>query len=788
MQDFNQALAFCNALTGNQAETTIFDFRAIHDQRKDIPAIPFRGTLNECWQSITHYNSQGYGCFAVINQLDGQGRDLANVQSVRAHFVDLDNLSAMENLKRAGEWYPAPSFAVQSSPNKAHVYWPVLPYQDNDRFTLVQRKLNQFFDADKRIIDATRVMRLPGTFHQKGEPVLVTCWSLNGFGYVSDTTTIETNLAHVNVIESFSSRHELGDAELAAPSLEWLKYTLQNIDPNDLDRGDWISFSAAFKQSGWSLADPDTLFQIWSEWCGKYEFNDVGENLKQWNSIKETQVGWKSIMHRVPAVAGQILLAEKKQPAPSPNDTNSPQNAPPDPIVNNQLPNAPQKPTAPPMPVPEMDCKGELLTDIEQKQWFKDCVFIERFGQILTPSGRMMNATAFNGAFGGKKFIIDEQAKVVNEPWQAALRSTLWTVPKADHIRFLPHKPYLDIDSDELGRKGVNTYKPALITSRAGDATPFLNHLAKILPVQSDQKILLDFFAHNIKYPGHKIPWAPLIQSAEGVGKGVFKAVMRHAMGGPYVYWPKAKEMAESGSKFNAWMRAKLFILVDEVRTDERRDMIEILKDFISEKEIEIQGKGSDQDKEDNYSNWMFFSNWKDAIPVNKNGRRFSINYSVLQSAEQILNAGMNDDYFNWFFTWLETGGGLEIVTDYFLNYQIERGAIPMRAPVTSSTVEALRQSRGPLEQLVIDAIDDQLPGFRGGYVSAQAVVNRIKASGARSVSPKTIAVILESLGMVNIGRAARMYIQEDINTRSQLYHMNAQANINDFGRWQGYE
>ena len=777
VQDFNQASAFTNALGGG-----VFDFRAIHDQRKDIPAIPFRGTLDECWGSIVNYNNQGYGCFAVVNQLDGNGRELTNVQSVRAHFVDLDNLNAMINMQRASQWQPAPAFAVQSSPNKAHVYWPVQPYCDNDRFTLVQRKLVQFFDGDPRIIDATRVMRLPGTLHQKAEPVLVTCFSLAGYGQVNSVETLENALAHVNVMEHVSTRKELGDPELAAPSVEWLQFALNNSDPNEMDRGEWISFSAAFKQSGWNLTDPDTLFDMWSKWCARYEYNDEGENLKQWNSVRDTQVGWKSITYKIPALLAHLRLAEKKQPAP----VNGPVDAPPMPD-NPDVPNAPNVPPVTPVAPPELDCKGELLTDTEQQVWFKGCVFIENFGTILTPSGRLMNATKFNGAFGGKKFIIDEHAKVVNEPWQAALRSTLWTIPKADHIRFLPHLDHLSIHVDELDRRGVNTYKPALIKSRAGDVTPFLNHLALILPNEGDRKILLDFFAHNAKYPGFKIPWAPLIQSAEGVGKGVFKAVMKHSMGSPYVYYPKAKEMAESGSKFNKWMRSKLFILVDEVRTDERRDMIEILKDFITEKEIEIQAKGDDQDKEDNYSNWLFFSNWKDAIPISKNGRRFSINYSVLQTAEQILDAGMDDAYFNRLFAWLE-GGGLEIVAHYLLTYPIERGAIPMRAPNTSSTVEALRQSRGPLEQLVINAVADEMPGFKGGYVSSLAVVNRIKSSGARAVSPKTVSSVLEQLGYFYIGRAPRAYFVEDAENKTAVYHLNPEAVVDYFGQWQGYE
>lgn len=779
MQDFNQALAFINALTGNNAETATIDFRAIHDQNKAIPAIPFRDTLANSWSSIVHYNNSGYGIFATIAEMDGNGRELSNVRGIRAHYIDLDNLSAHQNYERAGNWYPAPSFAVQSSPGKFHVYWPVSSYAGNDRFQLIQRKLKQFFDGDRSIIDATRVMRLPGTIHSKGDPHLVTCWSLPGYGYVTPAETLEAALASVNVIDGGGGRHDLGEPSLAAPSLDWLRFALKLLDPNDLDRGEWISTTAAVKQAGWTLIQQEQeLFDIWAEWCARYSDNDQGENLKQWNSIRQTEVGWASLQRRVPSLlAYQHLMVPPAQPVAATNAVPMPGDT------------ATTAPAVPPMPAPpELDCSGEMLTHMEQQQWFKNCVFVGNFGKIFTPEGRLTNATQFNGSYGGKKFIIDGTGKVTNEAWQAATRSTLWTVPKVDHIRFLPSRQHMEIVSDALGRKGVNTYKPIVVDARPGDPSPFLNHLAAMLPVQSDQKILLDFMAHNARFPGHKIPWAPLVQSAEGVGKGAIKRVIKHVMGGPYVHFPNAKEMVESGSKFNAWMRAKLFILVDEIKVDERRDMIEVLKPMISEEEIEIQGKGVDQDKEDNYSNWAFFSNFKDAIPVNKNGRRFSIFYSAIQSHDDLIARGMDENYFNQFYHWLDSQGGKEIVAHYLLNYPIERGSIPMRAPVTSSSGAAIRYSRGPIEQMVLDAIDDQLPGFRGGWVSVTAVANRLKATGGKSVSVKTIGAILEALQFFEIGRSARAYFAEDPNNRSQLFHVDRAANVAEYGRWQGYE
>src|SRR5690606_26915692 len=126
------------------------------------------------------------------------------------------------------------------------------------------------------------------------------------------------------------------------------------------------------------------------------------------------------------------------------------------------------------------------------------------------------------------------------------------------------HEPHGAIMRDELGREGFNTYKPATIRTVAGDVSPFLNHMELILPVESDRRILFDFLAHNAKYPGFKIPWAPLIQSCEGIGKSALKLIMNHVIGSSYTHDPKAKELIESGSKFNAWMRGKLLIIVDE--------------------------------------------------------------------------------------------------------------------------------------------------------------------------------------------------------------------------------
>lgn len=798
--DYAQASAYIEALTGEPVVTANMWFRCIHDADKTIAAHKYYGTLPDLWQTLCDYNSKGWGIFVNINAFVAPpagvsardcSHELNDVWFIRTQAADLDNeFTAAQNYALAAQSTCPPSFASNTSPGKYHLYWLTQPYQGNERYNALQRKIRQAYDGDKAVIDPTRVLRLPGFFNQKrslpqsdkfdgSAPFLVTCHALPGFGNRPTVEVLEAAFNHINVIEVAGGRHPLGDPELAAPSLEWLTFGLNQLNPNDLDRSDWISVTSAFKQAGWSLTDENTLFNIWSDWCAKYGANDLGDNLKQWNSIRDTQLGWKSLKRRVPTLLAYERFGFEQTPVPSHVAAHA-----------NAAPAVAQPTQYAPPPTTQdtvVDNFADILSSDECKEYFKDCYFVSKEGKILTGKSRFMNATQFNGTYGGKLFIISPDGKTSDEPWKAATRSTLWTVPKIDHIRFVPTEPSYSILYDQLGRSGVNTYIPANIKRIQGDATPWLKHLEMILPVELDRNIFNTYIAHNVKYPGVKIPWAPLLQSAEGVGKGLIIEVIEFILGEMYVYRPPADQLVASGSTFNAWQRGKLMIIVDEIKVDERRELIEVLKPQITEKRIQVQSKGVDQEMEDNPANWIFFSNHKDAIPVNQNGRRYAIFYSAIQSVDDLMSRGMNDDYFTNLRFWLNNGG-FEIVADWYFNHPIECNKIPFRAPETSSHAEAIQVSRGPIEVTILNAVEDGLSGFRGGYISLLAVMNRLRQLGGRQPLQSTVARILEQMGYNNIGRAPRAFSQENMNERTQVFALMKDMPVAMFGRLQGYE
>jgi hypothetical protein len=570
-----------------------------------------------------------------------------------------------------------------------------------------------------------------------------------------------------------------------APSFEAATKALQSIDPNDLSRDEWRNASFAFRQAATGHVHDDLVRMTWDSWCTAYnrpgevdsegdrKTNNPVKNEKLWRSADNgTQVGWSSLHWK----------AYGKPPQSDPMTLFG--------GVQHQLPpGASETPVQRQQPASSTPF-GELLTASEQRQYFDGCTFITARKAIVDRRGVSYNAGTFNARFGGKKFIIDQQGKITDEAWKAATRSTLWTVPKVDDDCFLPDVAPGAISTDELGRTRLNTYVPAKIETMSGDPSPFLNHLAAMIPNADDQTIILEFMAHSVKFPGYKIPWAPLIQSTEGIGKNAFKYVMEHAIGDIYCYPPNAKELVESGSKFNGWMERKLFFVCDEIRSDEKRNMVEVLKPLISERKLEVQGKGIDQKKGDNPGNWMFFSNYKDAIPVNRNGRRFAVFYSAIQSEADLLARGMDKAYFDRLYGWLgdeQNGGhrtGLKIVAHCLLNHPIERGGIPMRAPQTTSTAEALIESRGPIASAIAEAIAQDTAGFRGGWISRTA---------ARLLFPKkdyttqSITAAIEELNYVKIGRATTSIFHEN-REKPELFSINPQANIADYRRAQGYE
>lgn len=149
-------------LLGDRHTFQTFDDAGKH--RRDLSRI-LHGTLAEHAHALADSNARSAGVFVMVNEGDSIGRKAENVKRIRAYFVDLDG-APLEPVHAA----PLPAHCIiETSPRRWHAYW----FVENaplDNFRPVQRMLAERFDADKKVCDLPRVMRLPGFLHRKATP------------------------------------------------------------------------------------------------------------------------------------------------------------------------------------------------------------------------------------------------------------------------------------------------------------------------------------------------------------------------------------------------------------------------------------------------------------------------------------------------------------------------------------------------------------------------------------------------------------------------------------------
>jgi len=397
---------------------------------------------------------------------------------------------------------------------------------------------------------------------------------------------------------------------------------------------------------------------------------------------------------------------------------------------------------------PEFSAGYQYLGPTQQAEHFKGCVYIQENHRIFTPTGALLKAEQFNATYGGYNFDFSSDGKITKKAFEAFTESQMVKYPKAEIMCFKPNLEPGKITKQD-GRMMVNTYVPVVTKRIKGDITPFLNHLKKVLPIKRDQTILLSYMAACVQHKGIKFQWAPLLQGTHGNGKTLFTLCVAAAIGKTHTHLPRA---AEIGEKFNAWLFNKIFIGVEDIKVhDQKRDIYEILKPMITSESLERRAMQSDQVMHDICCNFIFNSNYRDALPITDEDRRFCIFFTAQQNKEDLIRDGMIGDYFPNLYDWLKADG-YAIVTDFLYSYEAPEEfnirAMQSRAPITSTTADAVKASLGGVEQEIIEAIDEGRPGFANGWISSMALNLLLISKRKDSVIPiNKRKDILETLG-----------------------------------------
>ncbi len=441
-------------------------------------------------------------------------------------------------------------------------------------------------------------------------------------------------------------------------------------------------------------------------------------------------------------------------------------------------------------PRPSMVQGSSFVNNDMQLTLFAGCVYVQDLHRVLVPGGVMLKPEQFKVHFGGYTFTMDAaNEKTTRDAWEAFTQSQAYRAPRADSPCFRP-----ELAPGALVPRGgqvfVNTYWPVEVPRIAGDVTLFLTHLAKIIPNERDRYILICYMAACVQHQGHKFQWAPLIQGAPGNGKSLLSRCVAEAIGRRYVHWPKASKLA---AQFNGWMVGKTFYAVEDIHVPgAKMEIIEELKPMITGGDgLEIESKGVDQISADICGNFMFNCNSKSDLPKTNDDRRYGVYHSAQQSAADVIRDGMGGDYFPKIYAWLRAEG-YAIVSDFLwtfpipneFNPAVSAGGLMHRAPDTSSTAAAIEASRGGVEQEILEAIEQGLPGFAGGWISSIQLDRLLERIGAgRRVTHSKRKEMLRDLGydyhpaLVD-GRVNNLVLPDGGKPRLFIHEANAARHI----------
>lgn len=404
-----------------------------------------------------------------------------------------------------------------------------------------------------------------------------------------------------------------------------------------------------------------------------------------------------------------------------------------------------------PPPCPKLVDGATFCNLADQINLFTGCVYIQDAHRILIPGGLLLKPEQFKVQFGGYTFMMDaSNEKTTKDSWEAFTQNQALRSPKVNSSIFRPDQEPAAI-IERAGQTFANIFWPVDVPRQVGDPTPFLQHLAKVLPDHRDRQILLCYMAACVQHKGVKFQWAPLLQGVEGNGKTLFTRCVARAVGDRYSHFPPAQEISE---KFNSWLFDNIFIGVEDIYVpNQKQEIFEILKPMITGEKLAKRAMQTDQIMAEVVANFIFNSNHKDGLRKTKNDRRVCVLFCAQQNIGDLQRDNMDGDYFPKLYEWLRKDG-YAIVTELLHTFPIPNKFNPatdcQRAPVTTSTASAISASTGGIEQEILEAIEQEIPGFCGDWISSILLDKMLERLGAaRRFTHSKRKEILDDMGYI---------------------------------------
>ncbi|WP_457282257.1 PriCT-2 domain-containing protein [Polaromonas sp. P5_D5] len=397
--------------------------------------------------------------------------------------------------------------------------------------------------------------------------------------------------------------------------------------------------------------------------------------------------------------------------------------------------------------------------------WLEDWLYCtDRDKFYRYDSGEWLSIQGFNTKFT-RYMPKDDKNDPIKE---AAIASRedfdIETVTKAEYV------PWAGRVFDINGVSAVNTYRPSSVPDAVKHQTDsgrkavevIRRHLTMMCSGREEViALLVDWMAHNVQNPGIKIRWAPLIKGIQGDGKTLLGSLLESVMGESNVKNVSSKVL---GTDFTSWATGSCIVVLEEVKLTghNRYDILNAIKPMIANSKIEVHKKGQDADGGAmNVTNYICFTNFVDALPLDDTDRRYMVVFSPFLSVADLVAgikkatgfSGGADDvlqaYFDELHDAVEAHSGE--LRRWLLDHKLSASFRPNgRAPMTDEKLAMIGLNVSEDERAVKEAIDAGGEGITADLFSSRKLTTSIQGIDTEwSINTSAGPKIYTKLGFV---------------------------------------
>ena len=334
--------------------------------------------------------------------------------------------------------------------------------------------------------------------------------------------------------------------------------------------------------------------------------------------------------------------------------------------------------------------------------YYEDYIFLTSSGEYMQRETKMtMGPRAFDVRHGR-----DTPCDGEGNPQSA----TYFVNDKIECVHDGMYAPVFDDVFTYAGVDYFNTYKPTDLKRVENGKTDIvdriLGHIAHLLPKEEEQQLIINYLAHNVQFPGKKLQWSVVLQGVQGDGKSFLAEMMKHVLGASNCRTVTVESLDE---KFTPWAEGSCMVFIEELKLDnyKKYETLNKLKPYIANPTVSVRRMQKDVYEAINTTNYFALTNFKDALPIDDNDRRYCVLFSQWQSSEKLMAwLAHNPDYYSNLYDDMRENAG-EIL-DYLLCHKIPDSFLSLnRAPNTDAKKQMISIAKSDDWLLVEDALEE---------------------------------------------------------------------------------